>query len=62
MTMHADSLAARVTRIELTLQHLLTNADLAELEIRLIRWTVATILAGMAAAAAIAAAVASIVS
>ena len=48
--------------VETTLEQLATKADLAELETRLIRWTVATMLAGMAAAAAIAAAVASIVS
>ena len=48
--------------IETTLAQLATKADLAQLETRLIRWTVATMLAGMAAAAAIAAAVASIVS
>ena len=62
VTTHSDSLDIRVTRIEATLEHLATKADLAELETRLIRWTVATMLAGMAAAAAIAAAVASIVS
>ena len=62
MTTHSNSLDVRVTRIEATLEHLATKADLAELETRLIRWTVATVFTGMAAAAAIAAAVASIVS
>ena len=62
VTTHSDSLDIRVTRIEATLEHLATKADLAELETRLIRWTVGTVFAGMAAAAAIAAAVASIVS
>ena len=62
VTTHSDSLDIRVTRIEATLEHMATKTDLAELETRLIRWTVATMLAGMAAAAAIAAAVASIVS
>ena len=47
---------------ETTLEHLATKADLAELETRLIRWTVATVFTRMAAAAVIAAAVASIVS
>ena len=46
---------------EATLEHLATKADLALLETRLTRWTVGTMLAGMASAAAIAAAVASIV-
>ena len=62
VTTQSDSLDIRVTRIEATLEHMATKTDLAELETRLIRWTVATMLAGMAAAAAIAAAVASIVS
>ena len=62
MTSNANSLDTRVTRIEATLEHLATKADLAELETRLIRWTVGTVFTGMAAAAAIAAAVASIVS
>ena len=46
---------------EITLEHLATKADLAQFETRLTRWTVGTMLAGMASAAAIAAAVASIV-
>ena len=62
MTTHSESLELRITRIEATLQQLATKADLAELETRLIRWTVGTVFAGLAAAAAIAAAVASIVS
>lgn len=62
VTTQSDSLDIRMTRIEATLEHMATKTDLAELETRLIRWTVATMLAGMAAAAAIAAAVASIVS
>ena len=61
MTAHSDSLDIRVTRIEATLEHLATRSDLAQLETRLTRWTVGTMLAGMASAAAIAAAVASIV-
>ena len=61
MTAHSDSLDIRVTRIDATLEHLATKADLAQLETRLTRWIAATVLTGMASAAAIAAAVASIV-
>ncbi|MYD66412.1 MAG: hypothetical protein F4X26_10610 [Chloroflexi bacterium] len=60
MTTQADQLSDRVTRIESILEHMATKADLAQMEARMTRWTVAAMLAGMAAAAAIAAAVAAI--
>ena len=65
MTTQADFLGERVTHIEAAVQHLATKADLAalrsemhQMETHLTRWTVGTMLGGMAAAAAIAAAVA----
>ncbi len=65
MTTQADFLGERVTHIEAAVEHLATKADLAalrsemhQMETHLTRWTVGTMLGGMAAAAAIAAAVA----
>ena len=65
MTTQANFLGERVTHIEAAVQHLATKADLAalrsemhQMETHLTRWTVGTMLGGMAAAAAIAAAVA----
>ena len=65
MTTQADFLGERVTHIEAAVEHLATKADLAalrsemhQMESHLTRWTVGTMLGGMAAAAAIAAAVA----
>ena len=67
MTTQADFLGERVTRMETAIEHLATKADLAalrsemhQMETRLTRWTVGTMLGGMAAAAAIAAAVAAL--
>ena len=67
MTTQADFLGERVTHIEAAVEHLATKADLAalrsemhQMETHLTRWTVGTMLGGMAAAAAIAAAVASL--
>ena len=60
MTAQADPLGDRVTRIESILEHMATKADLAHMEARITRWTVAAMFTGMAAAAAIAAAVAAI--
>ena len=67
MTTQADFLGERVTHIEAAVQHLATKADLAalrsemhQMETRLTRWTVGTMLGGMAAAAAIASAVAAL--
>ncbi len=60
MTTQADSLGERVTHIEAAMEHLATKADLAtlrsemhQMETRLTRWTVGTMLGGMAAAAAV---------
>ena len=65
--MQADLLGERVTHIEAAVEHLATKADLAalcsemhQMETRLTRWTVGTMLGGMAAAAAIASAVATL--
>ena len=67
MTAQADFLGERVTHIEAAVEHLATKADLAtlrsemhQMETRLTRWTVGTMLGGMAAAAAIASAVAAL--
>ncbi len=67
MTTQADVLGERVTRMETAIEHLATKSDLAdlrsemhEMETRLTRWTVGTMLGGMAAAAAIASAVATL--
>jgi len=67
MTSQADTLSERVTHIEAAMEHLATKADLAtlrsemhQMETRLTRWTVGTMLGGMAAAAAIASAVAAL--
>ncbi|MYB40941.1 MAG: hypothetical protein F4056_06005 [Chloroflexi bacterium] len=67
MTTQADTLSERVTHIEAAMEHLATKADLAtlrsemhQMETRLTRWTVGTMLGGMAAAAAIASAVAAL--
>lgn len=60
MTTQADLLNDRVTRIESILEHMATKADLAQMEARLTRWTVAAVFTGMAAAAAITAAVAAL--
>ena len=61
MTTQADFLGERVTHIEAAVQHLATKADLAalrsemhQMETHLTRWTVGTMLGGMAAAAAVA--------
>ena len=66
-----EEVSDRVSRLEGAYDHLATKADLAELrgetkaaiaalEIRLIRWTVTTMVAGMAATATIALVVASL--
>ena len=67
MTTQADVLGERVTHIEAAMEHLATKSDLAtlrsemhQMETRLTRWTVGTMLGGMAAAAAIASAVAAL--
>ena len=67
MTTQPDFLGERVTHIEAAVEHLATKADLAalrsemhQMETHLTRWTVGTMLGGMAAAAAIAAAVAAL--
>ncbi len=67
MTAQADFLGERVTHIEAAVEHLATKADLAtlrsemhQMETCLTRWTVGTMLGGMAAAAAIASAVAAL--
>ena len=67
MPTQANFLGERVTHIEAAVEHLATKADLAalrselhQMETRLTRWTVGTMLGGMAAAAAIASAVAAL--
>lgn len=67
MTTQADVPGERVTHIDAAIEHLATMADLAtlrsemhQMEIRLTRWTVGTMLGDMVAAAAIAAAVAAL--
>ena len=57
MTAQTHPTSERFERIESVLRDVATRADIAQMEARLMRWTVATMIAGMAAAAAIGAAV-----
>ncbi len=51
--MTTETLEERVTKIEATLPHLATKADLGQLEVRLIKWMVAVQFLGIAAVASV---------
>lgn len=53
MTAQTNLMSDRFERIESTLRQVATRSDLARMETRLTRWTVASMLAGMVMAAAI---------
>ena len=57
MTAPTNPTSERFEQTASVLRQLATRADLAQIEARLRRWTVATMIAGMAATAAIGAAV-----